>query len=139
MSVDDEKRAEARKARLEDKKDVSGRIGETSRFIAFGLVALTFTIHGSESGISKKILTDYESLINLAGVLGCLSIVSDYLQYMCGYFSNVDALKRKENDYAYDRKNVFYKGRFVFFWAKQVFAFFGALLVIYSFGLIAIQ
>ena len=119
-----------RKDRFEDKKETSGRIGETSRFIGFGLVALVFTIHGSENTLSSSIASNSELLLNLAGLAGCLTIVCDYLQYVCGYFSVNKALQRKENNFSYDDETFVYRGRVAFFWLKQFFAFSGALTVI---------
>jgi hypothetical protein len=132
---DTEKLMNAKRDRFADKKDVSGRIGETSRFIAFGLVALVFAIHSSSNDLSTSIITNNRFLLNLAGLLGCLSIISDYLQYLCGYISVNDALLREDDSYRYDQSKLAYKGRHLFFWTKQFFAFVGAAVVIGLFSL----
>ncbi len=119
---------------LADKKDMSGRIGETSRFIGFGLVALVFTIYGSDNTLSSTIRQDSAFLLNVAGLLGCLAILSDYLQYVCGYFSAKDAISRTKEEHTYDDEAAVYKGREFFFWAKQLFAFVGATIVIIAFA-----
>ena len=126
-----------RRERFADKKETSGRIGETSRFIGFGLVALVFTIHGSEKQFAMEIRNSYEFMVNLMGLLGCLTILTDYLQFVCGYFSVSDALKRPERSYSYNRKTTAYQGRVVFFWIKQVFALGGGALAVFVIGVTA--
>lgn len=121
--------------RFSDKKEVSGRIGETSRFISFGLVALVFTIHGSENNLSANIVLHSKFLLNIAGLVGCLSIVSDYLQYLCGYLSVNEALARRSDGYSYNPDSLLYKGRRWFFWAKQILALSGAVIVVILFSL----
>ncbi|QFT61824.1 hypothetical protein [Roseivivax sp. THAF30] len=130
MTDDTEKAFEQRQQRLGDKRETSGRIGETTRFIAFGIIALVFTIHGSDSAIATGIITRHEALLNAAGLVACLSVLSDYLQYVCGYFSVDHALTRKDNAYTYDSTTWVYRGRSFFFWAKQVLAFLGAAIVV---------
>lgn len=131
MHEDDPELASVRRERFADKKETSGRIGETSRFIAFGIVALVFSIHGSDSALSKTIIQSHERLLNFSGLLGCLAVTMDYLQYVCGYFSVNKALKRHDSRYAYDGNEIFYRGRIFFFWGKQFSSFIAAAIVIY--------
>lgn len=131
----DEQKQRSRDNRLLDKKDVSGRIGESSRFIGFGLIALTFTIHGSSNEFPKSIVQSYEFLLNMSGFLGCLTVLFDYLQYICGYFSVNHALKRDSDNFLYDPKSPSYKGRIFFFWAKQASAFLGGAIIVAVIGM----
>ncbi len=126
---------EIRRDRFADKKDVSGRIGETSRFIAFGLVALVFTVHAAANDLSASILLHNKTLLNIAGLFGTLSILCDYLQYLCGYFSVNRALSREQSSYSYDDTGIAYKGRSIFFWLKQVFSLLGAVCLIWLFSI----
>lgn len=132
--MDDSQLSEARAKRFEDKKETSGRIGDTSRFISFGIVALVFSLHGASDGVSTRILASHETFVNLAGLLACLAIVADYFQYLCGYFSVNDALKNESSGYSYDANNIFYKGRVIFFWLKQALSIFGAIIIVVAFG-----
>ena len=127
---DDDGISEERQRRLGDKRETSGRIGETTRFIAFGIIALVFTIHGSDSVIAMGIIARHEFWLNAAGLVACLSVLSDYLQYVCGYFSVNHALSRHEADYQYDQRTWVYRGRAGFFWAKQALAFAGAAIIV---------
>ena len=131
----EEQKQKSRDNRLIDKKDVSGRIGESSRFIGFGLIALTFAIHGSSNEFTKSIVQGYEFFLNMSGFLGCLTILFDYLQYICGYFSVNHALKRDSDDFMYDPKSPSYKGRIFFFWAKQSTAFLGGITIVAVIGM----
>lgn len=133
MNADPEK-AEAlqvaRKDRLSDKREMSGRIGETSRYIAFGLIALVLAVHGSNSPFLVEIREAYPVLLNLCGLAGCFAILADYLQYLCGYFSANHAISRQSEGYTYNRRTFAYQGRQVFFWLKQVLAFVGSLAIV---------
>lgn len=131
MSDHSEEELEVRQQRFGDKRETSGRIGDTTRYIAFGIIALVFTIHGSESLLAIEIRQLGELYLNIAGIAACLSIVSDYLQYVCGYFSVNDALKRREQMYSYDPSSLMYKGRMFFFWAKQALSFVGAAIIVF--------
>ncbi|MEM1149749.1 MAG: hypothetical protein AAGI03_04220 [Pseudomonadota bacterium] len=118
-------------ARLEDKREMSGRIGETSRFVAFGLIALVFAIHDSSNALAGAIVAGDQMLLNVAGLLGCVAIVCDYLQYFCGYRSVNHALQNPDGVYRYDSRHWAYQGRIVFFWLKQMSAFSGAVLILW--------
>lgn len=105
-------------------------MSETSRIIAFGVIALLFTIHGGDNDFSKRIVINDAVILNIAGLLAATSVISDYLQYLCGYFSAEASLKNSSGRYLYRRTSVAYKGRTLFFWIKQVFAFVAAILIV---------
>ena len=112
--------------RFADKAETSGRIGDTTRYIAFGIIALVFTIHSSDSTLALEIVSRGEFLLNLAGLFACLNVIADYLQYVCGYFSVNKALQRRDSGYTYDDASIVYRGRAFFFWAKQALSFSGS-------------
>lgn len=128
-------KSSAREARLAHKSVVTARISETSRLVGFGIVAWVFAIHTSETEFAKSYISSYEVWVNIAGFLGMLAIVSDYLQYLSAYSSVKHALKREDKDYAFDRNHLGYFLQSVFFGAKQVCAVVGSLLVVSTFGL----
>lgn len=127
-----------REARIAHKSVVTARISETSRLVGFGIVAWVFAIHTSETGFAKDYISSYEIWVNIAGFLGMLAIVLDYLQYLCAYSSVQHALKRKEKNYSFDPNHLGYFLQRVFFGAKQVCAVVGSLLVVTTFGLAVI-
>ena len=128
----------AREARIAHKSVVTARISETSRLVGFGIVAWVFAIHTSETKFATSYISSFEIWVNIAGFLGMLAIISDYLQYLCAYSSVKHALERKEKNYAFDKQHAGYVFQGIFFGAKQVFAVVGSLLVVATFGLAVI-
>ncbi|MEM7670291.1 MAG: hypothetical protein AAF317_14320 [Pseudomonadota bacterium] len=113
--------------RIEEKGNVSNRISETVRFIGFGLVAAFYTIQSTDNESLRSVPDDFFYLFVSIGIFGVATIVFDYLQYLAGYFSVNDALKREADEFAYDVTTSAYRLRTRFFWAKQVSAGLGAL------------
>ena len=105
--TDAEKKA-AHKERLEQKTVVTSRLSETTRFVAFGIVAWVFAVQASDAEFSKTYIQAHEIWINTAGALAVISIASDYFQYLCAYLSVKHALKRKEQDYKFNRNHPAY-------------------------------
>ncbi|WP_424972989.1 hypothetical protein [Dinoroseobacter sp. S76] len=123
-----------RKARVSHKGAVTGRISETSRLVGFGIVAWVFAIHTSETPFSTTYIAQYEAWVNFAGLVGMLAIIFDYFQYLCAYFSVQNALGRKSANYQFNKKHFGYVLQEIFFWAKQICAAAGALVVATTFA-----
>jgi hypothetical protein len=128
----------AREARLAQKNAVTARISETSRLVGFGIVAWVFAIHTSETKFAQVYVSNYEVWVNIAGILGMLAIVSDYLQYLCAYSSVKNSLTREDRNYSFNKNHLGYFLQGVFFGTKQVCAVLGSLLVVATFGLAVI-
>jgi hypothetical protein len=129
MTEDEQK--DARKAVLEEKKHVSSKISDLSRYIGFGLVAVVYTILTSDSELVISIYRNYTSWLLGVAVLGIFTIILDYLQFLGGYFNVQNALKNKEGNYSYNNESCSYKLRDIAFKFKQVTAFLGAFILIY--------
>ncbi|MBY8977635.1 hypothetical protein KHP62_17615 [Rhodobacteraceae bacterium NNCM2] len=114
------------KSRLEDKANVSNRISETVRYIGFGLVAVFYTIRNTDNEVFSNLPQDYFYLFISIGFFGALTLVFDYFQYLAGYFSVNDALRREQEKFAYNTATRAYRLRTVFFWAKQIAAGLGS-------------
>lgn len=134
----DQTKKSIREARIAHKSVVTARISETSRLVGFGIVAWVFAIHTSETKFAQNYILNYETWVNMAGFLGMLAIVSDYLQYLCAYSSVKHALKREGKNYAFDKNHFGYFLQNVFFGTKQICAVVGSLLVVTTFGLAVI-
>ena len=119
-----------RKVVLEEKRHVSSKISDLSRYIGFGLVAVVYTILTSDSKSVIKIYENYTFLLLLVAGLGAVTILIDYLQFVGGYFAVEAALKNEDDSYRYNPKSFWYQLRTIAFWIKQVTAFLGALLLI---------
>ena len=127
----------ARDTVLGEKRHVTSKISDNCRFIGFGLLALYYTIMSSEHGFGLEIRTLHSLVIQGIGVAGALAVVFDYLQYVFGYFSVNQALAREDNNY--NANSCAYKARAFLFYAKQIAAGFGALLVVWVIATAALK
>jgi hypothetical protein len=110
----------------EDKDFTSARISESSRYIGFGLAALTMALLTSDAEFPKRIMMHYEGFILCASAFGCVAIVLDYLHYLFGYLASEDAGRNRDGDYGYLTQSTFYKARRWLFVSKQIVALLGA-------------
>ncbi|RWG55921.1 MAG: hypothetical protein EOQ64_15215 [Mesorhizobium sp.] len=124
--------AEARKRVLAEKGNVTGKVSDISRFIAFGLLAVFYTIESGDGSFAKA-LQSQALFVYLIGVLASISILFDYLQYFCG----VKIVERALKDplYEYDDKSVWYWGRQNLFEAKQYLVLTSSALLVFVIGL----
>ena len=118
---------ENEKQRLSEKEARTRNISDLTRYIAFGLMALTYTVFTSESDFSASLIGNYEVLFLAASIAGVVSISSDYLQNLFGYISVERALK--ESDYKYSKKWISYKLIRLFFLIKQAAVLIGVVFV----------
>lgn len=132
--TDDELR-KAYSQRLEQKGVVTSRLSETTRFVAFGIVAWVFAVQASDAEFSTSYVSSYEIWVNLAGVLAVISIASDYFQYLSAYLSVKHALTRKNEGYKYNKNHPSYFFQLCFFALKQISVGTGALIVVVTFSL----
>jgi hypothetical protein len=114
---------------LAQKGEVSAKISENCRYIGFGLILVYYAARSNESKFSASLLYDHRETIFSVGLFGALTIFFDYLQYVCGYFSADDALKRTPAQY--NDNSIWYHGRHVSFYAKQLAALLGAGLLVF--------
>lgn len=116
--------------RIEEKVKRTEAISNLTLYIAFGLVALTYSTFNAKSDFAKLLLEGYKTEFLLASLCGVLAILMHYLQYICGYISVQRALK--EEDFQYDRNWKVYKSLTYFFYGKQLFSIAGVLIVGYA-------
>ncbi len=119
--------------RINQKKDVTARISETSRFVGFGMVAWVFAQHVSSAEFSIQYLAKFGEIVRIAGVLGVLAILLDYVQYIAAYASIEAAIKNKDDGYAYNHGSFAIRVQKSAFWLKQISAVGSALIVVVTF------
>ncbi len=119
-----------RERRLAEKRYVTGRIGETCRFIGFGVVAIFYTILTSDQEFAKSIVQSDRNILFMTGIFGSLIIFFDYMQYLSGHYAAALALKNKES-YLYGSSWISYRAKLIFYWLKQIATFVASTLVIY--------
>ncbi|HCM0873372.1 MULTISPECIES: hypothetical protein [Vibrio] len=112
--------------RIEDKVKRSEKISELTLYVAFGLVALTYTLFSSKSDFANLLL-EHKSLFLIASICGVVSILLHYLQYVAGYFAAQKALS--ESDFQYSRKWWSYRMIKPLFVAKQIVVIAGVIVV----------
>ncbi|WP_157937674.1 hypothetical protein [Oceaniglobus roseus] len=135
----EEEKHEARKQRLEQKSAVTMRLSETTRFVAFGIIAWVFAVQSSDAEFSKSYISEYEIWVNAAGVLAIFSIASDYFQYLSAYVSVKHALTRKGEGYQYNKNHPAYLLQLTFFIIKQIAVGLGAVIVALTFTIHVVQ
>lgn len=119
-----------KKARiLDEKRNVTGRISETCRYVGFGLLVVYYAIQSGDSAFEERLRLDHSPLIYLVGACGVFSIAFDYLQYFFAARSVDEAYRRPTADF--DPHSVAYKARQVFFYLKQIVAVLGASLLVF--------
>jgi hypothetical protein len=131
--TEDEKK-EARKRVLEEKSKVSTRISDLSRYIGFGLVAVVYTILSSSAPRVVSIYEHYTNWLLWVAVLGVITIILDYLQYLGGYNAVQQALKNDVGNFEYDDESCWYQLRNGAFFFKQCTAFIGAIILVIVIG-----
>jgi len=116
-----------RQRRLEEKADVTGKISDITRFIAFGLLVAFYTVNVSNDNFATG-LRGYQCPLFLMGLCGSVAILLDYLQYVFGLLSVKNALVRETVDY--DPHSLWYKGRTFCFVGKQVAVTIGSTMLV---------
>lgn len=118
-----------RRAVLEQKQLVTGKIGEICRFIGFALLAVFYTISSSNNEFSKKISATSDLALYVIGAAGVLTILFDYLQYFFGSIAVNQALANEEDGYKYNSSHFSYRLRGIFYYVKQAMAFLGSFVL----------
>ena len=120
-----------RKDRVQQDKDfTSARISDLSRYIGFGLAGVVFLLLTSSSDYAEAMVRNFQAPLVLSATLGCLTVLFDYLHYFFGYLSSRTTAKDTERNYQFNPQSKLYVWRFRFFWAKQVCAVLGAVILI---------
>lgn len=117
---------EQRKAVLEQKKELTSRISETTRTLAFGSLASCYALLFAEQSLAA-LFTPYKSLLLWSAGLGVATIITDAAQYTFGYINTQQALRRQSQTFP---ENWSRNGRGICFVLKQILAYGAALLLL---------
>lgn len=129
----------ANRARLLiEKASVTGKISDTCRFVGFGLLAVFYTITVDHKSPTSSFEALPQCLVLAIGLFGGFAIFFDYLQYLCGFLAVEHALTR-ELSYDYDKSRWHYRGRVIFYYAKQFAVGMGVLSLIAAVLLISFE
>lgn len=115
---------------LEEKRTVTDRLSETTRYIGFGLLAIFYGIAASSEAFPRALQSQYPLPLKFIALCGFLAILLDYLQYVFGRRAAQNALGRTDNPFHYNRTWFSYRARKWCFFAKQAAALAGSLAFI---------
>ncbi len=117
---------------------VSNRIGEQTRTISIGVLAIAWLfLAGGKDAPAVKVMPDVFVLLS-AGALSIGSLLADYFQYLCAYFVSLQVLNNTESNLdqtpepEYNYQSFFHKSRRFFFWLKQITCLFATGILIYA-------
>jgi hypothetical protein len=116
---------------LEEKRLVTGRISETTRYIGFGLLAAFYGIVSSSDPFPKGLMSSQPVALKLMASSGFLAVFLDYLQYVSGRIAVQAALDRPDKPFQYNKRWLSYRVRRVCFVAKQGAALAGSVAFIW--------
>ena len=119
----------------EDRNYTSEQISNLSRYIGFGLIAITFVIVTGQHSVLNVILQKYRIILGLVALSGILTIIFDYLQYVSGSLSSKKAARRTDQRFLVDRKSMYFKLRVFFYQSKQVTSIVGSILLLVIFAI----
>jgi len=120
-----------RKRLIEDLDFISDKISSTTRYIAFGILAIAFTIITTKgtNELYGKIVYYYSNIIYTACALAVLAILFDYGQYLVAY-------RNSYNQLVHDKKSGrLRKMREWLFFSKIILTVLASLLLIITIGL----
>ncbi len=115
---------------LEEQRYVTSKISDLCRYIGFGIAAATYSIFSSSSDFAVNLLASDKVLLVFTAIAAILVIIVDYLQFLFGYIIVRVAIHNKSGAYKYNSDSLVYKGKFVFFYIKQVLTGVSVLLLL---------
>ena len=133
MALSDEATGERRARILAEKSNVTSKISDTTRFVAFGLLVAFYSVHSASGEGFAAGLKEHWVLLLIMGLCASMAILCDYLQYFFGLRSVEEALKRDTVDY--DDASFAYKARKATFYIKQWLVIAGAVVLVLMVGL----
>ena len=119
--------ADPEKEVLEEKRLVTSRISETTRYIGFGLLASFYGIVSSAEPFARNLFATHAYALKFMATWGFLAVFLDYLQYVFGRAAVQSALGRRDKPFTYNKGWISYRARHACFVAKQVAALVGSV------------
>ena len=113
---------------LEQKQEITARVSESSRAIAFGTLASGYALLIAQEKLVSLFHPVRQGLL-VAALMALITIVLDALQYLFAYINVQQALAHPQQGYP---KNWSRNGRQACFLFKQLFAYLAGLLLIGS-------
>ena len=114
----------------EDKDFTSSKIGDLSRLIGYGVLAVAFSLLTSTAPFAVEFVRAFSIEIKVVAAFGILSVLFDYFQYLAGYIDSSFVIKKE--GFRYSKSSLSYRARKFFYWGKQLLALVAAFLLVAS-------
>ena len=126
-------KAERREKYRENQNYFSQTLSEQTRYVGFGFVAFSYGLLSSDSAFARATIEDARGPITTALLCGCLVLLTDFLHLSLGWWSNTLAAENHDDEYRMTPGARKLRGvQLAMFYAKQVLALAGCLLIIYA-------
>lgn len=112
----------------EDLNYLSSQISSQTRYIAFILIASSFSLIVSGNPTAVIILSKYKFPLLFSSVMGSITLILDLFQYIIGYIYSKKIFDKEITDFS--KSNPYYKARTRCFWAKIITILIGAIVFI---------
>lgn len=123
---------EERKLRLYDeKRNVTSRLSDTTRYLGFGLLAVYFALRADGGSFAEYVRNHYPNKLLLIGAVAVLGLTFDLLQYICGERAVKNAIAAPDKQYT--KCSISYLGWTAFYKLKLLTTVVGCLLLIWLF------
>ena len=128
---------------IEELQFLSDKLSTQVRMVAFGLLAITWTILVGESAFLRKLSEGLGKSLLLIAVLSIFILLVDFLQYVIGYIYVNKTRKTAEakglTEIDFDPDSLLFRSRSILFWIKQfvlvvTLVFFLAVLACYIYS-----
>ncbi len=116
-----------RKSVIERYTNTTKAISDLIRYIGFGLVVVAYGLLTTKSDILAKFAATNKSELIAVMLIGILTIILDYSQYIFALKEIKEALKRADSEY--DDESFWHKGSNCIFLLKQLCAAIGVILL----------
>ena len=116
---------------LDNLNEFSKKIGETLRYVAFGVIATDFAILTAKIDFFKDKITDIYQLIMWSLGLSIMGLLFDYFHALCGFINSKYKYEKQIEETKMGIVPIYHMG-YLFFYLKQVLIISASILLIFS-------
>ncbi len=117
---------------IDDLDIISTKIGEQTRYVCFGVIAICFAIISVHYKADSRLYQIPIEIIISSSMFSIVALVFDYLHCLMGYFSSKQALNNDDNMHLYNEEWISYKLRSFFFVFKQIFMIASTIILLFG-------
>lgn len=125
---------------INDLDATSAQISTQTRTVCLGILVFIWGLFLTDIQILTESVINHLFLLLVLTSLAILGLISDFSQYLAGYFNNLILLDKMETEkltsIKYNKNHILYKLRIWFFYFKIIFTFISTLLLFVFLGLV---